>query len=89
VVGALIDFAALLERLAGNPEEGGHMNTSNLRAVEALLRNCHELAFDAREQAREGGDAMLEHRLGALVKALKDELNDARARIAAQLRAAG
>ena len=59
-----------------------------LRAVEALLRNCHELAVDAKEQARDGGDAVLEHRLGKLAQMLKAELFDARVRIAAQSRAA-
>jgi hypothetical protein len=60
------------------------MQIGNLRAVEALLRNCHELALDAKEQAHEGGDAVLEHRLGALAKQLKDELSDARARLSAR-----
>jgi hypothetical protein len=62
------------------------MTVGKLQAIEALLRNCCELAVDAREQAREGGDAVLEHRLGALAKTLKDELTDARARISAYAR---
>jgi hypothetical protein len=64
------------------------MKAGQLQAVEALLRNCAELAVDAREQAHEGGDAVLERRLGALAKLIKDELSNTRARLAMQLRRA-
>jgi hypothetical protein len=60
------------------------VTTGQLQAVEALLRNCHELAVDAREQAHEGGDAMLEQRLGALASRIKEELAKARASRAAK-----
>jgi hypothetical protein len=65
------------------------MTTSNLLAVEALLRNCHELATDAREQAAEGKDSVLQRRLGALAKLINDELADVRTRLNAQYRRAG
>jgi hypothetical protein len=57
------------------------MKSNHLLAIEALLRNSHELAIGAKEQAREGGDAVLQHRLEALAKGLKAELTNVRATV--------
>jgi hypothetical protein len=65
------------------------MKDNYLRAIEPLLRNCHELAIDAREAANEGRDAVLQHRLGALAKLIADELTTLRANINAKARRAG
>jgi hypothetical protein len=62
------------------------MKDTYLRAIEPLLRNCHELAIDAREAAAEGRDAVLQHRLGALAKLIADELTTLRANINAKAR---
>lgn len=86
VAGALNDFAAWLERLAGNPEEGGHMDTGTLRAVEVLLRQCLELAHDAKEEALT--DALLCGRLAVLASTIEAELASVAADIAARTRRA-
>jgi hypothetical protein len=65
------------------------MKDNYLRAIEPLLRNCHELAIDAREAASEGRDAVLQHRLTALAKLIKDELTTVRANIKAKVWRAG
>jgi hypothetical protein len=57
------------------------MRNNHLRAIEPLLRNCHELAVDAQEAAKEVGDAVLQHRCTALAKLIKDELTTVRANI--------
>jgi hypothetical protein len=65
------------------------MRNNHLRAIEPLLRNSHELAIDAQEAAREGRDAVLQHRMTALAKLIKDELTTVRANIKAKVRRAG
>lgn len=57
------------------------MNKRHLRAAEPLLRNCHELAIDAQEAAKEGADAVLEHRMTALAKVIASELATVRANL--------
>jgi hypothetical protein len=60
------------------------VKNNHLRAIEPLLRNSHELAIDAQEAAREGRDAVLQHRMEALAKLIKDELTTVRANIKAK-----
>jgi len=57
------------------------MKNNHLRAIEPLLRNSHELAIDAQEAAKEGRDAVLQHRMSVLAKLIKDELTTVRANI--------
>jgi hypothetical protein len=57
------------------------MKHNHLRAIEPLLRNCHELSIDAQEAAKEGKDAVLQHRFTVLAKLIKDELTTVRANI--------
>jgi len=57
------------------------MKNRHLRAIEPLLRNCHELAVDAQAAAKEGRDAVLQHRCTELAKLIKDELTTVRANI--------
>ncbi len=52
-----------------------------LQAAEPLLRHCHELLTDASYWAAEGKDAVLQHRLDTLAKAIKAELKDVRVHI--------
>jgi hypothetical protein len=59
------------------------MRNNHLRVIEPLLRNSHELAIDAQEAAREGRDAVLQHRMEALAKLIKDELTTVRATVKA------
>jgi hypothetical protein len=54
---------------------------NHLRAIEPLLRNSHELAIDAQEAAKEGKDAVLQHRMAALAKLIATELTTVRANI--------
>jgi hypothetical protein len=65
------------------------MKDNHLRAIEPLLRNCHELAIDAREAAAEVRDAVLQHRMTVLAKLIKDELTTVRTNIKAKARRAG
>jgi hypothetical protein len=60
------------------------MRDTYLSAVEALVRNSHELLGDAVEQAADGGDAVLQHQLGVLAGLILKELSDIRALIAAR-----
>ena len=54
---------------------------SYLRAVEPLVRNCHELMTDAAGQAADGKDAVLQHRLDSLARLIKAELETVRSNI--------
>jgi hypothetical protein len=65
------------------------MKTNHLLAVEALLRNSHELAVGARETAAEARDTVLQQRLETLAKGLKAELTNVRASVKAHNRRAG
>jgi hypothetical protein len=65
------------------------MKNNHLLAVEALLRNSHELAVGAREAAAEARDAVLQQRLETLAKGLKAELTNVRATVKAKNRKAG
>jgi hypothetical protein len=65
------------------------MKNNHLRAIEPLLRNAHELSVNAREEAALCGDAVLQHRMQALAKQIKDELTTVRANIKAKDRRAG
>jgi hypothetical protein len=65
------------------------MKNRHLRAIEPLLRNSHELAIDAQEAAKEGKDAVLQHRMTALAKLIKAELSTVRANINPKARRAG
>ena len=61
------------------------MKLHTLRAVEALLCNCHRLAADAENEVADadtGEDAAELHRLAALAKIIKDELTRTRSEIA-------
>jgi hypothetical protein len=60
------------------------MKSRHLRAIEPLLRNAHELAIDAQEAAKEGRDAVLQHRCTALAKLISAELTTVRANIKAK-----
>lgn len=55
------------------------MQTGQLRAVEALLRYCHELCVNATGEA--ASDAALKQRLDALAKLIKIELTACRVQI--------
>jgi hypothetical protein len=57
------------------------MRSNHLLAVEALLRNSHEPAVNAREEAAQGRDTVLQQRLETLAKGLKGELTTIRAAI--------
>jgi hypothetical protein len=65
------------------------MKNRHLRAIEPLLRNSHELAIDAQEAAKEGKDAVLQHRMTALAKLIKDELSTVQANINQKTRRVG
>ena len=65
------------------------MKDNHLRAIEPLLRNCHELAIDAQEAAKEGKDAVTQHRMTALAKTIKDELTTVQANLKGKTRRAG
>ena len=62
------------------------MKTNHLLAVEALLRNSHELAVSAREEAAQARDTVLQQRLETLAKGLKAELTNVRATVKAKNR---
>jgi hypothetical protein len=64
------------------------MHNNYLRAVEALVRNSGELMGDAAEQAADGGDAVLQHRLSAMASLINKELAEIRMLIAARMRRA-
>jgi hypothetical protein len=54
------------------------MNREHLFAVEALVRNAHELLCGAMEEAADASDFERHKRLFDLAKGLNAELNDAR-----------
>jgi hypothetical protein len=65
------------------------MKSNHLLPIEALLRNSHELAVNAREEAAVARDTVLQQRLEALARGLKAELTSVRATVKAKNRRAG